>query len=147
MGMKVKGITEQTIRSYWTIFFLVFIFLVVIGVRIWINVRLIPQEPSPIFIEGDLQPPRIKTRVEPVYPPQAKKIGLKAEIQLEVRTDIEGDVVNAKVLNIDQDYSRGVGIWRLYQAAREAVLQWTFEPYNYQGRIWPAVFTVTVKFE
>ena len=147
MGIQVKGITEQTIRSYWTIFFLIFIFLVIIGIRIWINVSLIPQDHVPIRIEGDLPPPQVITRVEPVYPEQAKKAGLKAEILLEVMTDLEGNVHSVKVLNIEQDRREGAGIWRLYQAAREAVLQWKFEPYNYKGQIKPAVFTVSVKFE
>ena len=147
MGIKVKGITEQTIRSYWTIFFLVFIFLVVIGIRIWINVSLIPSDPIPILVEGDLEPPRVKIKVDPVYPEEAKKAGIKGEVILEVSTDLEGNVTNAKVLNIEQGYGKRSGLWRLYGAAREAVLQWKFEPYNYRGEIKPAVFTVSVLFE
>lgn len=147
MSVKVKGITEQTIKSYWTIFILVFIFLVIIGLRIWINVGHIPQTPVPIIVEGDLKPPRIMIKKEPDYPEEAKKAGIKGDIILEVHTDLDGNVKSAKVLNIDPDDKMRFGIWRLYRAAREAVLQWRFEPYNYRGEIKEAVFQVTVTFE
>lgn len=149
MENKIKGIHNQSIGAYWTIFFLIFIFLAVIGTRIWINVGvgIRNKTPEPVRIEGGLILPQLKTKVNPVYPEWAKQAGIKVEIQIEVKTDIMGNVESAKVLNIDPAPKNRKGIWSMYHAAREAVLQWTFEPYEYRGEIRPAVFTVAVNFE
>lgn len=125
-----------------TIFSLVFIFLVLIGINIWIRVP-----PEAVRVEGDLKPPRVMKRVEPVYPEKARKAGIRAEIILEVKTDLHGNVKSAEVINIDPSHELGSEMWMLYEAARDAVLLWRFEPFNYKGRIRSAIFTVTVKFE
>jgi len=146
MAVKAKGITDQSIKAYWTIFFLVFSLLALTLARVWITVGVIPRY-DPIYVEGDLNPPRVKTKVEPVYPEQAKKAGITGEILLEVQTDINGNVVRTKVLNVAPSFEDGFGIWRLYIAAREAVSQWTFKPFIFHGRRREAIFTVAVNFE
>lgn len=146
MGIKAKGITENSIKAYWTIFILIFSLLALTLVRVWLTVGVMPQR-DPIYIEDGMLPPRVKTKVEPIYPEQAIKTGIKGEVQLEVHTDRNGHVLSTKVLNVQPSYKDGFGIWHLYIAAREAVSQWTFEPFNHQGHIWEAIFTVTVNFE
>jgi len=146
MAVNAKGITDHSIKAYWTIFILVFSLLDLTLVRVWLTVGVMPRH-DPIYVEGDFNPPRIKTKVEPIYPEQAKKAGIKGEILLEVHTDRYGNVIRTKVLNVQSSFEKGFGIWHLYLAAREAVSQWTFEPFNYRGHIWEAVFTVAVNFE
>ena len=146
MAVKAKGITDQSIKAYWTIFFFILSLLALTLVRVWLTVDEMPLH-DPIYVEGDLNPPRVKTKVEPVYPEQAKKAGIKGEVLLEVHTDRNGNVISTKVLNVQSSFEKGFGIWHLYLAAREAVSQWTFEPFNYRGHIWEAVFTVAVNFE
>jgi TonB family protein len=144
MTVKPKGITDFSIKAFWTIFILIFSLLALTLVRVWLTVSFIPQG-DPLYIEEGFVPPHIKTKVEPVYPEQAKKMGIKGEILLEVHTDRKGNVVSTKVLNVQPSYEQ-FGMWHLYIAAREAVSQWTFEPYNYRGHIWEAVFTVAINF-
>jgi len=147
MERKTNENQMKSIRKYWTIFSLVIIFLALIAVQVWINLIPVHRSSEPVRVEGELEPPRIMIKVEPVYPEKAKKAGIKGEIILEVETDLDGKVKRAKVINIDPSYKSGSGMGMLYNAARDAVLQWRFEPYNYKGRIRSAVFTVTVKFE
>ena len=141
--MATKGITDHSIKAYWTIFFLVFSLLALTLVRVWITVSPI----DPIYVKGDLNPPRVLTKVEPVYPEMAKMSGITDEILIEVHTDRRGNVVSTKVLNMASSFKDGFGIWRLYIAAKEAVSQWTFERFIYRGQIREAVFTVAVTFE
>ncbi len=146
MTVNAKGITDHSIKAYWTIFILIFSLLALTLVRVWLNVGVMPQR-DPIYIEQGFAPPRVKTKVEPVYPAHARKMGITGEVLLEVHTDRSGNVIRTKVLNVQPSHKAGFGIWHLYIAAREAVSQWTFESYNYQGHIWEAVFTVAVNFE
>lgn len=146
MGIKAKGITDHSIKAYWTIFFLIFSLLALTLVRVWLTVTPSPRF-QPVFVKGDLKPPLVKTKVEPVYPEMAKKAGIKGEILLEVHTDRKGNVVSTKVLNMASSFEDGFGIWRLYSAAKEAVSQWTFRQFYYNGQIREAVFTVAVNFE
>ena len=97
--MPVIGITDHSIKAYWTIFFLIFSLLALTLVRVWLTVDIMPLG-EPIYIEGDFIPPRVKTKIEPVYPEQAKKIGITGEVLLEVHTDRNGNVVDTKILNI-----------------------------------------------
>lgn len=146
MGVNAIGITDHSIKAYWTIFFLIFSLLALTLVRVWLVVTP-SHRYDPVYVTGDLKPPQIITKVEPVYPEMAKKAGITGEIQLEVQTDINGHVIRTEVLNVASSFEDGFGIWRLYTAAREAVSQWTFERFYYAGRRREAVFTVTVNFK
>ena len=146
MGVKAKGITDHSINAYWTIFFLIFSFLALTLVRVWLTVGPTWRYEA-IVIEGDLTPPQVKKKVEPVYPERAKKAGITGEILIEVHTDRRGNVMSTKILNRASSYKDGFGIWRLYVAAEEAVSQWTFSRFYYRDQIREAVFTVAVNFE
>jgi hypothetical protein len=54
---------------------------------------------NPVVVEGDIKPPRVKTKVEAVYPKMAKQAGITGEILLEVHTSHGGNVLSTKVLN------------------------------------------------
>ncbi len=144
--MELIRITDNTIKNSWTLYIITLSFLALILVRVGITVSPSHQN-DPIYVEGNLEPPQINTKVEPVYPEQAKKAGITGEILLEVLTNINGNVVRTKVLNIQPSFEQGFGIWHLYIAAREAVSQWTFRPFYFNGQRREAVFTVAVNFE
>lgn len=80
-------------------------------------------------------PPRIVSRVEPVYPPEAKARGVKGNVVLEIRVDADGKVTDVKVL-------RSVDA-ALDQAAVDAVRQWRYAPLTPAT---PVIATVTVRF-
>jgi TonB family protein len=61
----------------------------------------------------------IVTRVEPVYPPEARAKGIRGVVIVEARIDTTGKVVNARILR---------SIRLLDQAALDAVRQWRFKP-------------------
>lgn len=143
MGVRAKGITDHSIKAFWTIFILILSLLALTLVRVWITVSPV----NPVYVKGNLIPPSVITKIEPVYPEMAKKAGITGEILIEVHTDRRGNVISTKILNRASSYKDGFGIWRLYVAAEEAVSQWIFSRFYYRDQIREAVFTVAVNFE
>jgi TonB family protein len=92
---------------------------------------------KPIRATGDIQPPKVLTQVDPVYPEEARQAGVSGVVILEAETDTEGRVVRTKVLR---------SIPALDQAAIEAVKQWTYAPMIIDGKPRGCVFTVTCRF-
>lgn len=86
---------------------------------------------------GEIKPPRLIKKVDPVYPEEARKDGVEGTVILEVTTDKSGKVARVRVL-------RSVPL--LDQAAIDAVKQWVYEPVVIDGEPKPIVFTVTVTF-
>jgi TonB family protein len=77
-------------------------------------------------------------RVEPVYPPEAKKEGLVGVIALDVVIGRDGSVVSMHPLN-------GPDI--LARAAMDALRWWRFEPYRVNGEPAPVESTLAVEFK
>jgi TonB family protein len=77
-------------------------------------------------------------RVEPVYPPEAKKQGLDGVIALDVVIGRDGSVVSMRPLN-------GPDI--LAHAAMDALRWWRFEPYRVNGEPTVAETTLAVEFK
>jgi len=92
---------------------------------------------EPVRATGDIKPPKLIKKVEPVYPEAARKAGIKGTVILEVTTDIYGRVKNVKVLE---------SIPELDQAAMDAVKQWIYEPALIDGKPKGIILTVTVTF-
>lgn len=90
-----------------------------------------------IRAEGDIKPPRLLGKVNPVYPEIARQAGVEGIVILETVTDIQGNVVNVRVLR---------SIPLLDQAAVDAVRQWKYEPVVIDGKPRGIVFTITVRF-
>ena len=86
---------------------------------------------------GDITPPKLIKEVAPVYPEEARKNGIEGIVILEVKTDLKGNVVDAKILR---------SIPELNAAAIDAVRQWKYEPMVVQGKPTGIVFTVTARF-
>jgi protein TonB len=75
-------------------------------------------------------------RVEPAYPPEARKEKLEGIIALDIVVGRDGSVVSMHPLN---------GPELLAQAAMDALRWWKFEPYRINGE--PAVVETTVAVE
>jgi TonB family protein len=92
---------------------------------------------EPVRAVGDIKPPKLIKKVEPIYPESARKAGIKGKVLLEVTTDIYGRVKNLRVME---------SIPELDQAAMDAVKQWIYEPALIDGKPKGIIFTVTVTF-
>ena len=86
---------------------------------------------------GDIKPPDLKFRVEPMYPEKARQARVEGTVILEATTDVYGSVASVKILRSNP---------LLDQAAVESVRQWVYEPLVIEGKPRKCVFTVTVKF-
>lgn len=75
-------------------------------------------------------------RVEPVYPPEARRQGLQGVIALNVVVGRDGSVIRLRPLN---------GPDMLAQAAMDALRWWKFQPYRINGE--PAVVETTLAVE
>jgi len=88
---------------------------------------------------GEIDPPRLIKRVDPVYPKEARKHMRQGTVILACRTGLNGAVEAVEVL-------RG-GDPLLDQAAIDAVRQWKYEPFLFDGRPRKVAFTITVRFK
>ncbi|MGB9764737.1 MAG: energy transducer TonB [Candidatus Saccharicenans sp.] len=87
---------------------------------------------------GEIKPPKLIKKVDPVYPEEARKAGVEGIVILEVTTDQFGRVASVRVLK---------SVPLLDEAAIDAVKQWVYEPVIIDGKPKPIVFTVTVNFQ
>jgi protein TonB len=94
-------------------------------------------EPAVILAAGEVKPPKLVRRVEPIYPNIALQAGVQGIVILEATTDVYGRVANVRVLR---------SLVLLNEAAMDAVRQWVYEPLMINGRPIPVTFTVTVRF-
>jgi len=95
-----------------------------------------PAEKAPVQVPVEMMQKLLVHRVEPVYPPEARKENLQGIIALDIVVARDGSVVSVKALN-------GPGI--LAKAAMDALRWWKFEPYRVNGE--PAVVETTVAVE
>lgn len=86
---------------------------------------------------GEIKPPKLVKKVDPVYPEIARQAGVEGAVILEAETDPMGNVVRVQVLR---------SIPLLDQAAIDAVRQWKYEPVVIDGQPKGIIFTVTVAF-
>ncbi len=97
-----------------------------------------PAARDPVRIGGDIQPPALVHRVEPIYPPAAVAARLQGIVILEALVDREGLVTDVKVL-------RSAGSI-LDRQALAAVRQWRYSPLLRNGQRERFVLTVTLSF-
>ncbi|NIM90476.1 MAG: TonB family protein [Candidatus Aminicenantes bacterium] len=96
-------------------------------------------EEGAVIAEGDVKPPKLVKKINPIYPDEARKEGIEGAVILKVRTDKEGGVEKIRVLESPHVL--------LSHAAIEAVKQWKYEPMLKKGSPVPIIFTVTVSFK
>lgn len=88
---------------------------------------------------GEIRPPQLINKVDPVYPELARRARVEGNVILNVRTDEDGKVDQIKVAQSKDPL--------LNRAAIDAVRQWEYQPFYYKGKRRPILFTVTVRFE
>jgi TonB family protein len=82
-------------------------------------------------------PPRLIKSVAPIYPKRALSWGIEGIVVIEATTDISGRVTNTRVLK---------SVPALDKASCTAIKKWVYEPFIYEGRPRPIIFTVTLRF-
>lgn len=95
-------------------------------------------EKPPVRATGEIKPPKLIKKVDPVYPEDARKEGIEGAVIIEATTDIYGRVVKTKVLR---------SVPELDEAAMDAVKQWIYEPIIIKGEPNGVIFTVTLTFK
>jgi periplasmic protein TonB len=96
-----------------------------------------PPAQKPIRIGGQVTAPALILRVEPKYPDFAAQAQIEGLVILEATVDTDGRVQSVEVLR-----SHGL----LDQAAVDAVKQWRYSPLVLNGKPFPFILTVTVRF-
>jgi len=94
---------------------------------------------APLRVGGDVKPPILKERVEPVYPEPARKARMQGVVILEAIITADGNVSDVKVLKSINPL--------LDAAAERAVSHWTYRPATLNGRAVSVYLTVTVNFQ
>jgi len=87
---------------------------------------------------GDVKPPKLIKKVDPIYPEEARKEGISGVVILSVRSDEKGDIVAVKISKSAHEL--------LSKAAVEAVKKWKYEPMLIKGKPMPIIFVVTMTF-
>ena len=108
-----------------------------VGVGVPANQDLEKFAKGAVKVEGELKPPKLIKKVNPVYPEEARKARVEGVVILEARIDTAGKVSDVMVLR---------SVPQLDQAAVEAIKKWVYEPMLIKGKPVEAVFTVTVRF-
>ncbi len=96
-------------------------------------------EKGAVKAEGDIKPPKLIKKVDPIYPEEARKQGISGEVFLSVRSNELGNIVEVKVVKSPHEL--------LSKASVEAVKQWKYEPMLIKGKPMPIIFTVTMTFK
>ncbi len=94
-------------------------------------------EPEPPRVGGQIKQAKLIHKVEPVYPPLAKKNRVQGDVLLEAIIGIDGNTHNIKVIS---------GHPLLRQSAIDAVEQWIYEPATLNGKPIEVATTITVKY-
>ncbi len=94
----------------------------------------IPMTPTPAVREGDIvepgpgvRPPVLIHRVDPEYPPIARRANLGGEVVAQLLVGIDGRVEEIRIVEVTQS---GLGF---EQATEEAVRQWRYRPATKNG--------------
>jgi TonB family protein len=88
---------------------------------------------------GDIKPPRLIKKVNPIYPEAALQAKVEGNVILGTRIDTQGRVSKVMVYS-SKEFS-------LVQAAMDAVKQWVYEPLMIEGKPVEAVFTTSIHFK
>jgi periplasmic protein TonB len=87
---------------------------------------------------GDVHPPVLVRRVEPVYPEAARKARLEGDVMLEAIITSRGEIEEVRVV-------KSGGLF-LDASARDAVERWKYRPATLNGRAVRVLLTVTINF-
>ena len=93
----------------------------------------------PLRIGGDVKAPVVISRVEPIYPAEARAARVTGVVIVEAVITADGDVRDVKVLKPLP--------FGLDQAAANAVKQWKFRPATRNGQPVDVIFNLTIAFK
>ena len=93
--------------------------------------------PQRIRVGGNVQAINLIRKIQPVYPPLAKAARIQGTVRFTVIIDHEGNVANLQLVS---------GHPLLVEAAKQAVLQWTYRPTWLNGSPVEVVTQVDVNF-
>jgi len=95
------------------------------------------QPKAPVPIGGDVKPARLLHSVAPTYPALARSQRVSGDVLIDAFIDASGHVTTMKVLS---------GPALLYEAAKDAVRQWRYQPAMLDDKPVAMHLTVTVQF-
>jgi periplasmic protein TonB len=90
-----------------------------------------------VRVGGGVTPPQKIVDVRPVYPDEAKAQGIQGIVIVELRIDVDGSVVDARILR---------SIPLLDDAALTAARQWRFRPAWLNGEPVEVIMVATINF-
>jgi len=93
---------------------------------------------EPVFLPESIAQQLLLEKVQPSYPDQALRAGVKGSVILQACIGKDGRVVDLKLVR---------GYFVLGQAAYKAVKQWRFKPYLFNGRAVEAQTFLTIDFQ
>ncbi len=96
-----------------------------------------PAPRTPVKVHKDVMAARLIHRVTPVYPPLAKMTGRSGDVELRAIIGIDGRIHSLTVIS---------GHPLLIEAAKQAVLQWRYQPTLLNGEPTEVDTFITVKF-
>ena len=102
------------------------------------NMGTASAEKAPVQVPAEVMQKLLVHRVDPVYPPEARKDKLQGIIAVDIVISRDGSVVSMKALN---------GPELLANAAMDALRWWKFEPYRVNGEPATVETTVAVEFK
>jgi TonB family protein len=79
----------------------------------------------------------LQHKVQPVYPPEARRVRLEGNVILEVTVTTQGQVEDLKLISVNP---------LLAQAAMEAVSKWRYTPYLLNGKPIPKQTRINLSF-
>lgn len=97
-----------------------------------------PAKPSGTVLPEDVSQSLITTKVQPVYPEQAKQMRLEGSVHLQISVNQAGNVTDVKVIS---------GNAILVKAAIDAVRQWKYQAYYVKGQPSAIETQATVDFK
>jgi len=95
------------------------------------------QPKAPVPVGGDVKPARLLHSVAPTYPTLARSQRVSGDVLIDAFIDASGHVTSMKVIS---------GPALLYQAAKDAVHQWRYQPAMLDDKPVAMHLTVTVRF-
>jgi TonB family protein len=88
--------------------------------------------------DAGITAPKVIEKVNPTYPEEARKQGIQGVVVCESIIDVNGDVVDVKVVETPHEV--------FIQPTVDAVRQWKFEPATKDGEPVDVIYTLTVKY-
>ncbi|MCU0231898.1 MAG: energy transducer TonB, partial [Acidobacteria bacterium] len=102
--------------------------------------RIAAEEPIEL-VAGEIEPPTLLEKIEPVYPPTARKEGRQGKVIIQAVIDTQGHVRAPTLLKVPE------GCEDLAAAVVDAVSRWKYAPATRNGVPVTAYFTVVINFK